>query len=927
VLRHPIYLTAVLAMALGARAHGGPIDPCLVGWWTFEEGSGTTTHDQSGHGNDGVLVGSPAWVAGFHGQGLEFAGRDWVDCGKGTSLNICGDITLAAFVQVNRFSSDDEGLITKGEDGLSWALQVAGDRTLRFVATKSNVVWNSLDTIAPHEWVHVAATYNGLTIRFYINGRPDPTPHPTAMTFDGVDEPVILGCDLSGPDGYFDGRMDDVRIYSRALSDSEIAAMVGPILQATNPTPIDGATEVTSPLLRWVPGQTAARNVVYLGSTPGSLQQVASLPGSEVLYYHWAGLVPGQRYYWRVDEVEFDGDTLTGRLWSFTTLGVNACSPQPQNGSACQPTELILRWTAGATAAFHRVYLGKDRTAVAVANSTWPEFLAAVQAPQTAYPLKGLVPEATYFWRIDEVELNGTVHKGPVWGFTTIPQIVPSDPDLVAWWTLDEGTGQVAVDWSGHGHHGMIHGGSWAVGRLGSAIELDGIAGFIEAPGHDVPIGGDVFSMAAWVRPAGLWQDQTVVGWGLEMPNQGNRLELQDQRLCHRFVRNDYQIQVGNVTGDWIHVALVHMGFGNRLFYLNGTSREGQYIGSITAPNVAATAVGIGAIAGSIPDRFFEGLIDDVRIYRRVLGPQEVAEMVHTDPLAAWDPKPGDWAYIDIASATTLTWSTGSGAIAHEVYFGIDPTTVDRATPSTAGVYKGRVTTTSYTPAQMLVADRTYYWRVDECQQDGTSHHGFLWRFTIARYQVVDNFEAYTAQSPDRIFQTWLDGTGYTDPPPGLPGNSTGSMVGHPEPPYVEETIVHSGRQSMPFYFDNTLTPFYSTIERRFGALQNWLTGSPATLTLYLYGDPTNRVLATDRLYVELQDGSGRTAAVTWGHDQTLLVRPVWTQWDIALSSFTGAGVDLRSVQAIRIGIGLKPGTTGGKGVVYLDDLRLLPAQ
>lgn|GEM_PF-4756451 len=698
--------------------------------------------------------------------------------------------------------------------------------------------------------------------------------------------------------------------------------LVGPVLQATHPTPLDGADEVTAPLFLWVAGQSAVQHMVYLGSTPGDLQQVASLPGSEVFYWHWAGLVPGQGYAWRVDEVEPDGSTITGRVWSFTTLGLKASDPQPPDEAPFQPPELTLGWTAGATAAAHRLYLGTDRTIIAAASVTWPELLATLQAPQASYPLAGLVPGTTYFWRLDEVELDGTVHKGPVWSFTTIPEISPSEPNLVAWWTLDEGTGQTAVDWSGHGHHGTMHGGRWVTGRLGSAVQLDGVAAFIEAPGGDIPAGSAAFSVAAWIQPLGLGQGQTIIAWGPETPNQGNRLELQGQWLCHRFVGNDYQVQVGDLTGQWIHVALVHTGFGSRVLYVNGSPQEGRYVGSITPPDVTATTVGIGAIAGSIPDRFLEGLIDDVRVYNRPLNPEELVAMLRTDLLAAWNPQPADWARVDSAGAATLAWSEGDGAIAHEVYFGGDPAAVDRATPATAGVYKGRMTTTSYSLTQTLAADQTYFWRVDEARPDGTSRRGFLWRFTVARYRVIDDFESYTGQSPNRLFETWWDGMGYTQPPPGRAGNGTGSVVGHGEAPYVEQMIVHSGHQSMPFYFDNTKAPFYSAIERWFDAPLAW--SAAGTLTLYLCSDPTNLVLDSDQLYVELQDGSGRIAVVAWGtSNPTPLSQEVWTPWDIPVSTFASQGLSLGQIQRMRIRIGQEGGTPGGRGVVYIDDIRL----
>lgn len=704
-----------------------------------------------------------------------------------------------------------------------------------------------------------------------------------------------------------------------ACSDRTGHAASAPRLQASDPTPAHESTEVATPLFLWVSGQTAFRHVLYLGTAPDALEQVANLPGSQAFYQHWEGLAPGRTYYWRVDEVEVNGRTIAGAVWSFTTLGLAATRPQPVDGAPYTPRDLTLAWTAGATATSHRVYLGEDLAAVAAANPTWPELIATIRAPRATCSVTGLAKATTYYWRVDELELDGRSHQGPVWSFATLPDISVSDPNLVAWWTFDEGVGQVAVDWSGQDHHGAIHGGRWASGQIGAALELDGIADFVQAPGHAVPVGDAVFSMSVWLRPRCAERPQTILGWGLDAPHQGNRLEIGAGTLCHRFVEDDYEAQVGDLAGQWVHVVLVHTGSGRRAFYLNGTPLEGLYSGPVAGPQVQPTAVVLGAaLAASGAERFFDGLVDDVRVYNRILTPLDVAGLARTDPLVAWNPDPGDRTVVDGARTSVLIWSAGEGAVAHEVYFGTTSEAVDRATPSTSDVFLGRVAATSCALGRTLAPDQTYTWRVDECQADGTVRRGPLWRFTTGQVLTVDDFESYTDRSPDRLFETWWDGIGYTHPQPGRAGNGTGSVAGHEDPPFVEQAIVHSGRQSMPIYFDNTRPPFYSVVERRLDPPQDWSTGG--TLTLYLYGDPTGPVSDSDVLRVELEDQAGRTASAPW---DGALRQPAWTRWDIPLSAMGRQGAALGQVQWMRIRIGREDGTPGGRGVLRVDDIRL----
>jgi hypothetical protein len=100
-----------------------------------------------------------------------------------------------------------------------------------------------------------------------------------------------------------------------------------------------------------------------------------------------------------------------------------------------------------------------------------------------------------------------------------------------------------------------------------------------------------------------------------------------------------------------------------------------------------------------------------------------------------------------------------------------------------------------------LDLDRTCYWRVDEANSTTGWDIGAVWRFTIIDHLVVEDFEDYNDSSPDIIYEAWIDG--WENP-------ANGSTVGNPAPDflqgehYVETTIVHSGKQSMPFFYDNS---------------------------------------------------------------------------------------------------------------------------
>ncbi len=132
---------------------------------------------------------------------------------------------------------------------------------------------------------------------------------------------------------------------------------------------------------------------------------------------------------------------------------------------------------------------------------------------------------------------------------------------------------------------------------------------------------------------------------------------------------------------------------------------------------------------------------------------------------------------------------------------------------ATQAAYRGQqsVDNTSFDPGA-LEFGKTYYWRVDEVNtaDPDSPWKGAVWSFTTANFIVVDNFESYTDEDVGRIFQTWIDGWGYTTPAPGDPGNGTGATVGYINPPFAEKTIVHGGAQSMPLAYNNADSPYYS---------------------------------------------------------------------------------------------------------------------
>jgi hypothetical protein len=214
-----------------------------------------------------------------------------------------------------------------------------------------------------------------------------------------------------------------------------------------------------------------------------------------------------------------------------------------------------------------------------------------------------------------------------------------------------------------------------------------------------------------------------------------------------------------------------------------------------------------------------------------------------------------------------------------------------------------------------------YTWRVDEVNESEAMSvwPGPLWDFSTASFLTVDDFESYSNRSPNRPFQVWLDGFGYSADeffPVAYPGNGTGAGIGHdiwsPSSPHFDGSIMETGNvlpgssQSMPFYYTNT-GGIASQTERTFTESQDWTIGGAKTLSMAFFGQPGN----TGTLYAKINN-----TKVTYPYDPTHIARDAWQAWNIDLSS-----LNVQNVTKLQIGVD----GTGASGMILIDDIRLVP--
>jgi hypothetical protein len=710
---------------------------------------------------------------------------------------------------------------------------------------------------------------------------------------------MLFAAGVIGPDGAYNLTADGEKMFLNA-----VRYMLGTLKRpkARNPEPPDGSlyTDIWVNL-GWQAGDSAASHDVYLGENfkdvndgigdtfRGNLTDTFLLTG--VFGYPYPdGLVPGTTYYWRIDEVN-DADPNSpwkGDVWSFTVPSKKAYNSIPADGSEFVSPDITLNWTAGLDTKFHTVYFGDDFDAV----SNVTDGQTQVTSSYTPGPLE---LDKRYYWRVDEFDGTET-HKGDVWSFKTLPDIQITDPNLVAWWKFDEGTGDRALDFSGHNNHGSLMGNpQWVAGYDGDALDFDGNDDHVYS--SDVSIPTNAFTIAFWFKSetalnASSPREDFIYWQSVSRPHMSFNKSGTGEIGLWPNIGGDFDGPLTMTTswsaGTWYHIAGTFDGTNFRIHVNGNTERSVNHPGI----NEATTGLFIGCTSSNATN--FNGMIDDVRIYNYALSDEEIKEVMRGDPLVAWSPTPANNSTPNIKDAAPLSWQPGDKASQHDVYFGLDKNAVDNAdTSDTTGVYRIRQNGSSYTPPEGVEwGGGPYYWRIDQVNTDGTISTGRIWSFTVADYILIDDYESYDA-GDNQIWYAWHDGLGYGVPgvDPYFAGNGTGAAIGdETTASYTEETIVHSGSHSMPLAYDNNKQGFarYSETDLTLTAQRDWTEGNVAELSLWFRGYP-----ASVGSFVEGPIGT---------YTMTSTGADIWTaadQFHYAFKTLTGAGTIIAQVLSV----------------------------
>ncbi len=518
-----------------------------------------------------------------------------------------------------------------------------------------------------------------------------------------------------------------------------------------------------------------------------------------------------------------------------------ATDPQPTNGQTDVPRDGMLSWTPGMFAQTHDVYLGTNVDDVAAASTSDPRDVLVGQ---------GLTEASVDHGRL---EFEQTYY-----------------------WRVDEVNG--APD------HSIYKGDIWSFIVEPFAYTIEGVIATSNTA-SEAGQGPNRLVDSSGLNASGQHSNRTVDMWaGTPNPNEPSyvQFELDGVYKLHEMLVWNYNFEFEFFLGFGVKDATVAYSADGVDWTVLSDVQLTQAPG--TSTYAAPTVIPLEGVAA----QYVRLTINSAwSAMASQYGLSEVRFMYI--PAYPREPKPADGA-TGLAVDTTLAWRSGRGAGTHEVYLGTDPAALDLA---------GTTTQSSYSPDLNL--DTTYYWQIVEVNEAEaiSTWIGDIWSFSTQEYVLIEGFEAYNddIEAGTTIWQGWVDGL--DDPTNG------GAVVGYGQSPFAEQSIVRTGRQSMPFFFENDSASAFAEADHTLSPGQNWTVDGIKTLSLWFYGAEGN----TGQLYVKING-----VKVLYEGDTSDIAKAVWQPWNIDLTTVG----NVSNVTMLSFGV-----QGAGSGVVYVDDVRL----
>ena len=657
---------------------GGP-----VAHWKMDEGSGSTAYDSTENNNDGTLYGEMAtstthgWTTGKHGSALSFDGTDdyviRADQGSSDPLRVSGDLTIEAWIKPNDVVNILK-IVEKYQTEGGYSLMIHSTSKFRFdYSNGSQTSLYSALTPSVGTWYHVVGTYDGATMKLYINGLLDNSVAETG--YANSSQVFTIGSQNDPPYGQnFNGIIDDVRIYNYARTPDEIrldynagfAARFGP----TSTCDKDPGSCMTEGLVGHWSFEEGNGTTVYDASDYSNNGTFSTYMATST--NSWAGgTIPLSGGKSGGGALQFDGDddfievpynaslnitsAITVEAWVKPNTGYGQTFPRILQKDDGKPIKWVLG--AGSGAFDTNLYINsvqRQFTAVStIPANQWTHIMTTYDGTTNKIYINGVldIQDSSYPGTIDSA--TGSLYFGDTGGGAgggtrhydgSVDEVRIYNRALsaeeiryhynrgkpVGHWKLDEGSGSTTYDSTENNSDGTLYGematstasdSGWAAGKYGSALAFDGTDDYvsISSPGALTSL---TISTWAYYHQAAIDQsifESTTVSEPRHTSVRSNGFEIQPDGVAFG---DRCWISTGAQTANtWHHLVLTWDGTTGKGYLDN------KLIGTcaITGTLDANATYAIGRHGGN-SEWYMDGLIDDVRIYNYVRSSEQIRQ-------------------------------------------------------------------------------------------------------------------------------------------------------------------------------------------------------------------------------------------------------------------------------------------------------------
>ncbi len=652
----------------------------LVALWHMDEGSGSTVYDSVGN-NDGTITGA-TWVDGKFGKALSFDGvDDYVAVPDSASLDGMAELTISVWVKFNSLTGTWNHIIEKyGSPWDVYGISVnTNTGTFRYgITTDVDGATGWLDSgysVDMDTWYFLTLSYDGSDLKFYIDGNLH---NSTSWTGNLITSNEILEIvETANQNYYVNGTIDEVAIYNRALTPEEIAAHAADV-------PTCGESHSEGLVSYWKADGDASD---AYGNNDGSINGATFVEGKVGQAFSFDGVDD----YVKINYSDSLNITqkITVEAWikwdsnTFKDAGILIKHNVGEAGNG----DYELRLDDGLEGVAFRIVNEYDALIstdyIKISAGRWYHIAGTYDGTSIKLYVDGVLksekttsgairgsssnvfigsrwqggPGATFNGLIDEVAIYDRaltadeINQHYINGLNSKQYCTPAAPEpepLVANYTFNDCT---ATDSSTYGNDGTINGAICVDSPIaggGRALSFDGVDDYViisDSASLDIT---DAITIEAWVKPDSNTGQRWIAGkngrYQLLKSSAGNFFRGQFKGTDDNWYYIDSPTSYSE--NNWYHVAYTYDGNYLRI-YMNGVLGDSKYVGvDMAANNFCSIFIGGANDVASgckYSGQYFNGLIDEVKIYNRALTPEEIQQ--HYNETKPEELSLSQWAY------------------------------------------------------------------------------------------------------------------------------------------------------------------------------------------------------------------------------------------------------------------------------------------